>query len=300
MQGLQGLQQQQLQQQLQQQVPSHHCTMEDRSTDVKKHPQRYNRKEDPITYLMHFEAIANFNGWDEAKKARAFPTYLHAAALQWYTNLDDNTKHSFRELKDAFIRRYQGANDRQKLEQDFARARYDPSYELEDYADNIEDLGAKLGKSKDEIIQKFLVGLPDAVYRWVNNSVVTDLGDALELANQGLVLFPVRQAKQTPKYSTPPRRDGWTRPPRFEEEYGGPPPQRGGDTRREEPMEFRHRGFGRNDQGRRDAGHGARGPRSSSSQHQSTGQRRDAPPGRPSTGYGGRPRWSNPPTYAKN
>ena len=187
MQGLQGLQQQQLQQQQQQQVPSHHCTMEDRSADVKKHPQRYNRKEDPITYLMHFEAIANFNGWDEAKKARAIPTYLHAAALQWYTNLDDNTKHSFRVLKDAFIRRYQGANDRQKLEQDFARARYDPSYELEDYADNIEDLGAKLGKSKDE-----------------------------------------------------------------------------------------------------------------SSQHQSTGQKRDAPHGRPSTGYGGRPRWSNPPTYANN
>ena len=255
---LQGLNESVQNLQVQQQLPP--PTVDDGRpvTDMKKQPQHFNKGEDPTTYLMHFEAVGHFNRWGDAQRARAFPTYLHASALQWYTNLDRDTKENFDVLKAAFIRRYQGANDRHKLEQEFAHMRFNRYTDLEEYADRLEDLGARIGKTSAEVVQKFVVGLPDAIYRWVSNSVVTDLGDALELAHQGLVLFPLRTGKYPPREDTAPaRRERWSpqpKPeytprrefvPRQDSRYGEESRSRPREERNEEPMEFRQRYHGR-------------------------------------------------------
>ena len=246
---LQKLQVQQQQQQLP--LPQPQEADEDRSLEIRKQPQPFRRKDDPNTYLTHFEAIASFNRWDTAQCARAFPTYLHAAALQWYATLDHNTKSNFRLLKEAFINCYQGANDRQRLEQDFAYAKFADFDDLDEYADRLEDLGARLGKTNEEVIKKFVVGLADAVYRWVNNSLVTDLGDAMELANQGLILFPHKTGRTAPFQTTrrPEQqhlRPRFNAPSSYRQEERRQPHRP--EERREEPMEFRQRFYGRSHQ----------------------------------------------------
>ena len=243
---VQHQQQQEQQEQSQQPQPQRHD--EDRFLgDTKKHPQRFHRGDDPSIYVMHFEAIANHNRWDGHQRARAFPTYLEPSVLQWYSSLGANAKQDYTRLKDAFIRRYQGANDRHKMEQDFANIRFNRYTTLEAYTDQLEDLGARLGKTQDEVIKKFIVGLPDAVYRWVNNLLITDLGDALEQAHQGLVLFPPRQGRYNPREdATPPPRhapEQWNRRPRSEDTFHGQPNTQ--PRRQEEPMEFRQRYHGR-------------------------------------------------------
>ena len=218
--------------------------VESRARDVRRQPQRFAKGDDPSIYLIHFEAIANDNRWDHHRRASAFPTYLHPGALQWFNNLEAPTKRDFNLIKTSFIRRYQGANDRHKLEQDFANIRFNQFSDLESYADRLEDIGAKLGKTAEEVVRKFVVGLPDAAYRWVNNMDIGDLGDALEYAHQGLVLFPPRNGKSHPTERFPRRwrQEGWREP--REESRPQQEPVEYVETRREEPMEFRHRGFG--------------------------------------------------------
>ena len=113
--------------------------------------------EDAEGFLIKFEIACKGNKWKCKKRCRVFPSCLQTGQLSWYTALDKRVQKDYTLLAAAFLHRFNVHKPiyEVKLEYHELRARQFDS--LEEYASKLQDLGQKLGASKSENLDTFLM-----------------------------------------------------------------------------------------------------------------------------------------------
>ena len=140
-------------------------------------PPRYREGEDPETFILFYELLANGNQWSDLERAQRLPTYFPLSMLPWYISLDDSVKFDFQSLK-----RFDLASDKQQLLIDYhdLRAKHCPT--LSEYAAKVQRIGLKLNKSAEENLLQFKLGLPVPTFRWIQERCRRTIETALRLA----------------------------------------------------------------------------------------------------------------------
>ena len=146
--------------------------------------------EDPDQFISDFEAYCVFsrlNNHDQRKVA-AFQLHLQGPAQTWFCCLDDDDKTDWDTLKDAFELKYSSQNNTPVLlveAEQFSQLRLLPTQQIEDYYSRILDKGRKLHKSDQEVLLKFIQGLPHQLAFFVRAGNPGDIGAALTSAKMG-------------------------------------------------------------------------------------------------------------------
>ena len=145
-------------------------------------PPKYKEGEDPETFILFYDLLANGNKWTELESAQRLPTYFPLSLLPWYISLEDDIKMNYGRLKASFIERFDLGNDKQQLLIDYhdLRAKNCPS--LGDYANRVQSIGLKLNKSTAENLLQFKLGLPVPMFRWIDERRPRTIENALRLA----------------------------------------------------------------------------------------------------------------------
>ena len=187
-------------------------------------PPRYREGEDPETFILFYELLANGNQWSMLERTERLPTYFPISMLPWFISLADDVKNDFNKLKGAFIQRFDLASDKQQLLIDYHDLRAKNCASLGDYAAKVQSIGLKLNKSAEENLMQFKLGLPVPTFRWIQERHPITIESALRLAMDFDAMFV----------------SGGHAPTRVM-----PVPEL---SRQEEPMEYRQRAIPKNTQ----------------------------------------------------
>ena len=152
-------------------------------------PPMYVEGSDPESYLLQFDLICTSNGWNEDQKCLKLPASLPANLIPWYVQLDDYTKQDFARMSQSFISRFGTANDRHQLQLTYHNLRARNFQSMEQYALKIQAIGIKLGRSVNENLNQFLLGLPDSTYKWVEKQKPDTMECALTQAIDYELMF---------------------------------------------------------------------------------------------------------------
>ena len=152
-------------------------------------PPKYKEGEDPETFINFYELLAKGNRWDDQEMAERLPTYFPLSLLSWYLQLDEGVKRSFGRLKKAFVGRFDLTRDRQQLLIDYHDLRARNFVSLDAYASRVQDIGLKLGKSPDENLLQFKLGLPVPTFKWIQERKPKTIEQALRLAIDFIAMF---------------------------------------------------------------------------------------------------------------
>ena len=121
--------------------------------------------DDAERFMLNFLAYSVLNRIenDDFRKVAAFQLYLDSPAQSWFVCLDDNTKNTWECLSAAFKDKYLSENNKpvmlMEMEQ-FLSLRLLPHHHIEGYFSKIMDKGRRLGENSQEILLKFIEGLP--------------------------------------------------------------------------------------------------------------------------------------------
>ncbi|MCG8047544.1 MAG: hypothetical protein N0E48_18270 [Candidatus Thiodiazotropha endolucinida] len=146
--------------------------------------------EDPDQFLSDFTAYCTFSrisGTDNRKVA-AFQLHLQGPAQTWFCCLDEDVKGDWETLKDAFEQQYCVANNPPVLlveTEQFNNLKLQPNHQIEDYFCKVIEKGNKIQKSDQEILLKFIQGLPDQLAFFVRAGNPSDVQAALTSAKMG-------------------------------------------------------------------------------------------------------------------
>jgi hypothetical protein len=69
--------------------------------------EEYNGKGDPTNHLNTYTNLCSDFVFNEQLLAKIFPRTLKNSALEWFSSLPNNSIHSFNELVEAFIKKFQ-------------------------------------------------------------------------------------------------------------------------------------------------------------------------------------------------
>ena len=129
-----------------------------------------------------------------------FPAFFQdqLVATNCHDRLPNRIKNEFESLGSSFIYRIKSNLDNHRLEQRFHNLSVDQYSDLDEYAENIEILAAELNKSIPELIRRFQIGLPPAVYKWMETKDCGDIAGAITAASEVLILFPAMTSTQKP------------------------------------------------------------------------------------------------------
>ena len=118
----------------------------------------------------------------------AFQLHLKGPALTWFTCLNDSDKSSWETVKKLYQEKYMDKENRPVLlveTEQFLNLRLLPHQQMEDYYSKIMEKGRKINKSDQEIVLKFIEGLPSLAF-FVRAGNPEDIHAALTAAKLGL------------------------------------------------------------------------------------------------------------------
>lgn len=146
--------------------------------------------DDPDRFLSEFTAYCVFNRITEEdpRKLAAFQLHLLGPAQTWYTCLEEHTKAQWATLKEAFEGKYSSANNKPVLlveTEQFQNIRLQPAQQIEDYYSKVIENGRKLSKSPQEVLLKFIQGLPSQLAFFVRAGNPEDVHSAVTSAKMG-------------------------------------------------------------------------------------------------------------------
>ena len=119
------------------------------------------------------------------RKVAAFQLHLQGLAQTWFCCLDEDEKGDWESLHDAFETKYCVANNPPVLlveTEKFNSLRFLPAQQIEDYFSKIIEKRKKINKSDQEILLKFVQGLPAQLAFFVRAGNPSDLHAALTSA----------------------------------------------------------------------------------------------------------------------
>lgn len=146
--------------------------------------------EDAERFLSNFSAYCTFHRITllDPRKVAAFQLHLQGPALSWYTCLADEDKSDWDTLQHAFKTKYLSEGNKPVLlveTEQFMNLRLLPHQQLEDYFSKIVDKGRKIQKSQQEVLLKFIEGLPSQLAFFVRAGNPDDVHAALTSAKLG-------------------------------------------------------------------------------------------------------------------
>ena len=146
--------------------------------------------EDPDQFILDFEAYCTFARIVNAdsRKVAAFQLHLQGPAQTWFCCLDEDERGDWDSVKTSFQEKYCIENNPPVLlveTEQFNSLRLLPSQQIEDYFSKILEKGKKINKSDQEILLKFIQGLPAQLAFFVRAGNPTDVHTALTSAKMG-------------------------------------------------------------------------------------------------------------------
>ena len=146
--------------------------------------------EDPDQFLLDFEAYCTFSRIvnDDCRKVAAFQLHLQGPAQTWFCCLDAEERCSWESVKTSFQDKYCIENNPPVLlveTEQFSSLHLSQSQQIEDYFSKILEKGKKISKSDQEILLKFIQGLPAQLAFFVRAGNPADVHAALTSAKMG-------------------------------------------------------------------------------------------------------------------
>ena len=148
-------------------------------------------KDNGEKFLKEFQSFSKLHELDEedddARKLAAFHLHLMGPALTWYNGLDSGL--SWDTVRDLFCAKYVTIGWQHPSviieSETFQNMVLGPAQDIEDFYCQILEKGQLLSKPEQEIMLKFINGLPDKLAFYVRTSKPADLTEALSLAKTG-------------------------------------------------------------------------------------------------------------------
>lgn len=119
--------------------------------------------QDPDRFILDFGAYCNHISDRDNRKIAASQLHLNSPAQTWFCCLNDAAKSSWKILYDAFQNKYSSGDNNSVLLVDthqFHNLRSIFAHEIEDFYGKVLDKGRKLFKIPQELLLKFIQGLP--------------------------------------------------------------------------------------------------------------------------------------------
>lgn len=139
--------------------------------------------ENATLWLSRFKRYAAAKGWSAPQTLKTFPLFLSGSAQLWFEALSDETTSSATDLEAAFLQRFgPEASSRWSRLQAFNARKMMPRETMEQFATELQFKAAELKKSDSDLLDTFLMGLPDAVRQQVLIKDPTTFDDALKYA----------------------------------------------------------------------------------------------------------------------
>ena len=146
--------------------------------------------EDAERFLSNFKAYATFNKLEtnDRRQAAAFQLHLEGPAQSWFASLDDDITRHWDSLCAAFRQKYISSDNRPILlveTEHFMNLRLLPHQQIEDYYSKIMDKGRRIHKTPQDILLKFIEGLPPQLAFFVRAGNPEDIQAALTASKLG-------------------------------------------------------------------------------------------------------------------
>lgn len=146
--------------------------------------------EDAERFLSNFSAYCLFNkiNVQDPRTVAAFQLHLQGPALTWFTCLTDTEKADWASVKQLYRAKYLAENNKPMLlveTEQFLNLRLLPHQQIEDYFSKIMEKGRRVNKSQQEIVLKFIEGLPSQLAFFVRAGNPEDINAALTAAKLG-------------------------------------------------------------------------------------------------------------------
>lgn len=146
--------------------------------------------EDAERFLSNFSAYCLFNriNVQDPRTVAAFQLHLQGPALTWFTCLKDTEKADWASVEQLYRAKYLAENNKPMLlveTEQFLNLRLLPHQQIEDYFSKIMEKGRRVNKSPQEIVLKFIEGLPSQLAFFVRAGNPEDINAALTAAKLG-------------------------------------------------------------------------------------------------------------------
>ena len=164
--------------------------------------------EDAERFLSNFSAYCMFGriNQQDPRTVAAFQLHLKGPALTWFTCLNDSDKSSWETVKKLYQEKYMDKENKPVLlveTEQFLNLRLLPHQQMEDYYSKIMEKGRKINISDQEIVLKFIEGLPSQLAFFVRAGNPEDIHAALTAANLGEV-YGYRASPSPAGFDIPP------------------------------------------------------------------------------------------------
>lgn len=146
--------------------------------------------EEPERFVSDFNAYCVFNRItdDDPRRVAAFQLHLEGPAQTWFTCLDEEDKSCWETILGYFNAKYSSTDNKPVLlveTEQFLNIRLQPTQQIEDYFSKVVEKGRKLSKQPQEVLLKFIQGLPSQLAFFVRAGNPDDVHGALTSAKMG-------------------------------------------------------------------------------------------------------------------
>lgn len=146
--------------------------------------------DDAERFLSNFSAYCTFSRINpqDLRTVAAFQLHLQGPALTWFTCLNDSDKNSWENVKQLYQAKYMDKRNKPVLlveTEQFLNLRLLPHQQMEDYYSKIMEKGRRINKNDQEIVLKFIEGLPSQLAFFVRAGNPEDIHAALTAAKLG-------------------------------------------------------------------------------------------------------------------
>ena len=141
--------------------------------------------EDANAWLAKFKMYMEIDNYENHDACVIVFAYLDDVAFQWYQALDESIRNDLVALKSAFTERFVRCVPRWLMEQTFASRKQGQMESINTYVTSLRRLCSQLGKSDNDLLEKFILGLRPSLKRYVIGQNPSSMKQAETLARLG-------------------------------------------------------------------------------------------------------------------
>lgn len=133
-------------------------------------------------WLRNFERAARMCSWSDEDKLQQVEDYLAGAAHDWYESREVGATSTWEQFREKIQAAFQGLDTLLKLKAQLDSRRYQAEESIQAYAYNLKNLCRKVNPLMDEqeIVKRFIQGLPEDYYIFVSHRCPTNLEEAIK------------------------------------------------------------------------------------------------------------------------
>ena len=120
------------------------------------------------SWLRKFIKIAARQGWNDERKCEMLDLHLDGAADTWFSALPEDKQNNWAQLEEAFREQFIAYEPPMVTQSRFSNRVWEVASEsLDDYVDNLKSYAARLNATAEQLMIKFVQGLPSDYQNFV-------------------------------------------------------------------------------------------------------------------------------------